>query len=188
MLDCVKSGFEPGVSWTVSDVETVWVEYWQSLSVTNHHDNDQRVTDTLALMVDPDPDNSHDYGPSVTCIPTKTSASGTSALTTFYQTTYFPTGPPSQHLRLLTRTTGSDCIVDEVLFSFTHTEEIPWLLPGVQPTNRDVRIRLVLTGEFRAGKLATQNVYWDQASVLVQVGLLDSNLIPGSRSDQVLDY
>lgn len=139
-------------------------------------------------MVNPDPDNNHNHAPSVTCIPTNTTASGTSSLTTFFQTTYFPTGPPSQHLRLLTRTTGSDRIVDEVLFSFTHTHEIPWLLPGIKPTNRDVRIRLVLAGAFCAGKLATQNVYWDQASVLVQVGLLDPNLVPGYSHDQVLDY
>ena len=174
----------------MSDIETVWVAYWQSLSSTDPpHDNDHdRVRDTLALMVNPDPDNNHNHAPSVTCIPTNITTSGTSSLTTFFQTTYFPTGPPSQHLRLLTRTTGSDRIVDEILFSFAHTEEIPWLLPGVKPTNRDVRIRLVLAGAFCAGKLATQNVYWDQASVLVQVGLLDPNLVPGYSRDQVLDY
>lgn len=101
------------------------------------------------------------------------------SLSTFYTTHFYPSGPPSQHIRLLSRTVGPDRIVDEVIVSFRHTEEIPWILPHVPPTDRDVRVPLVMTASFCAGKLAQQNLYWDQASVLVQVGLLDPMLIPG---------
>lgn len=89
-----------------------------------------------------------------------------------------PSGPPSQHIRLLSRTAGADRVVDELLLSFEHTEEIPWLLPGVPPTGRSVRIPLVMTASFLAGKIARHNMYWDQASVLVQIGLLDPALVP----------
>jgi hypothetical protein len=81
---------------------------------------------------------------------------------------------------LLSRTAGADRIVDELLLTLEHTEEIPWLLPGVPPTGRSIRILLIMTASFLAGKIARHNIYWDQASVLVQVGLLDPALIPSS--------
>jgi hypothetical protein len=102
------------------------------------------------------------------------------SISTFYAEAFFPTGPPSQQIRLLSRTVGPDRIVDEILLAFRHTEEIPWLLPRVPPTDRDVKIVLVMTASFRAGKLSRQNIYWDQASVLVQIGLLDPALVPGT--------
>jgi carboxymethylenebutenolidase len=67
-------------------------------------------------------------------------------------------------------------LVDEMIFSFTHTQEMPWMLPGVTPTNRYVEVALVAIVRFRDGKLAHEHIYWDQASVLKQIGLLD---IPG---------
>jgi carboxymethylenebutenolidase len=37
---------------------------------------------------------------------------------------------------------------------------------------------LVVIVHFREGKLAHEHIYWDQASVLVQLGLLDSSNLP----------
>jgi hypothetical protein len=68
--------------------------------------------------------------------------------------------------------------VDEVQVSFRHTAEIPWLLPGVTPTDREVQVVIVVVASFCAGCIESQRVYWDQASVLVQVGLLDGGLLP----------
>jgi carboxymethylenebutenolidase len=65
-----------------------------------------------------------------------------------------------------------------MIFSFTHTEEMPWMLPGVAPTNRPVRIPLVVIVKFRDGKLAHEHIYWDQASVLKQIGLLTDPALP----------
>ncbi|KAJ5815354.1 hypothetical protein N7474_007131 [Penicillium riverlandense] len=73
---------------------------------------------------------------------------------------------------------GAGQIVDEVQVSFRHIAEIPWLLPGVAPTDRDVQMVIVVVVSFCAGSIASQKVYWDQASVLVQVGLLDGGLVP----------
>lgn len=100
------------------------------------------------------------------------------SIVAFYTTQFFPSGPSSQTIRLLSRTIGPNRIVDELLLTFAHTEEIPWLLPGVPPTDRPVRILLVMTALFVAGKIARHNIYWDQASVLVQIGLLDPALVP----------
>jgi carboxymethylenebutenolidase len=73
---------------------------------------------------------------------------------------------------------GTDQLVDEMIFSFTHTQEMPWMLPGVAPTNRRVEIPLVAIVRFRDGKLAHEHIYWDQASVLKQIGLLTDESLP----------
>ena len=52
------------------------------------------------------------------------------------------------------------------------------MLPGVPPTGRTVEIPLVAIVQFRDGKLAHEHIYWDQASVLVQLGLLDPTGLP----------
>jgi carboxymethylenebutenolidase len=68
--------------------------------------------------------------------------------------------------------------VDEIIFSFTHTQEMPWMLPGVSPTNARVEIPLVAIVGFRDGKLVSEHIYWDQASVLKQIGLLSDPRLP----------
>ena len=60
----------------------------------------------------------------------------------------------------------------------SHTTEIPWMLPGVAPTGRRVEVPLLAVIKFRGDKLYHEHIYWDQASVLVQVGLLDPKLLP----------
>jgi carboxymethylenebutenolidase len=65
-----------------------------------------------------------------------------------------------------------------MIFCFTHTEEMPWMLPGVAPTHRAVKIPLVVIVKFRDGKLAHEHIYWDQASVLKQIGLLTDPSLP----------
>jgi carboxymethylenebutenolidase len=65
-----------------------------------------------------------------------------------------------------------------MIFSFTHTQEIPWMLPGIPPTNRRVEVPLVAIVRFREGKLAREHIYWDQASVLKQIGLLTEPVLP----------
>ena len=68
---------------------------------------------------------------------------------------------------------GVDSLVDEMIFSFTHTSEVDWMLPGVAPTGRRVEVPLVAIVRFVGDKVAHEHIYWDQASVLVQIGLLD---------------
>jgi carboxymethylenebutenolidase len=73
---------------------------------------------------------------------------------------------------------GHDRIVDEFVFKFTHTVQMDWLLPGVAPTNKPVEVVKVVVVQFRDGKIASERIHWDQAAVLVQLGLLDPGKLP----------
>jgi carboxymethylenebutenolidase len=107
-----------------------------------------------------------------------TGGRGKEALRAFYSRDFIPRMPPDTSLIPVSRTVGENQLVDEMIFSFTHTEEMPWMLPGVAPTNRPVRIPLVVIVKFRDGKLAHEHIYWDQASVLKQIGLLTDPALP----------
>lgn len=103
---------------------------------------------------------------------------GTEELKRFYSEFFIPSSPPSFHMRLVSRTIGVDRIVDELYIQFKHTVEMPWILPGISPTNEKVEIVIVSIVGMRAGKIWHERVYWDQASVLFQVGLLDPEEVP----------
>ncbi|KAL4917474.1 hypothetical protein BDW62DRAFT_211173 [Aspergillus aurantiobrunneus] len=183
-LECLKLGFgwpAGGGNWEAPEPELVWEGYWRNIyeSATRKYQSISSP-DMLNLMVGGGAGNPDlDDRTGVNCVPSGTGAgSSQTEIMSFYSSQFIPSGPPSQHIRLLSRTTGVDRVVDELLLTFEHTEEIPWLLPGVPPTGRSVRIPLVITASFLAGKIARHNIYWDQASVLVQIGLLDPALIP----------
>lgn len=122
--------------------------------------------------------------PTATYTPTLSGGIGAHALRRFYEHHFLRQLPPSMHLRLISRTIGADRVVDELYTSFEHTQEIPWLLPGVAPTGKRVEIVLVSIVSVRGGRLYSEHVYWDQASVLVQVGLLDPKLLPREAQDK----
>lgn len=111
---------------------------------------------------------------------------GQEQLFRFYNDYFIPRGPPSLTFKLLSRTLGVDRVVDEMLMSFKHTDEIPWVLPGVAPTGKVVHIAMVSVVCVRGGKLVSESTYWDQASVLVQVGMLDPMLVPEKFKKQGL--
>ena len=111
-------------------------------------------------------------------VPVMTGARGKEALRAFYSRDFISRMPPDTALTPVSRTVGEDQLVDEMIFSFTHTAEMPWMLPGVAPTNRCVEVPLVVIVRFRDGKLAHEHIYWDQASVLKQLGLLDGLDLP----------
>ena len=111
-------------------------------------------------------------------VPVLTGGVGKSALREFYSKDFIPRMPPDTTLTPVSRTVGEDQLVDEMIFSFTHTREMPWILPGVPPTNRRVEVALVAIVRFREGKVAHEHIYWDQASVLKQIGLLNDPALP----------
>jgi carboxymethylenebutenolidase len=123
-------------------------------------------------------------------IPVMTGGSGKAALRRFYSRDFIPAMPSDTSLTPVSRTVGEDQLVDEMIFSFTHTQEMPWMLPGISPTNRRVEVPLVAIVRFRDGKLAHEHIYWDQASVLKQLGLLNDPSLPVAGVDsarKVLD-
>jgi len=128
--------------------------------------------------------------PYVNHVPTMTGGVGFEQLKRFYKYHFIGGNPPDTQLVPVSRTVGSDQIVDELLFRFTHTSEIDWMLPGVAPTGRSVEIPLVAIVRFIDGKVAHEHIYWDQASVLVQLGLLEPAGLPVAGVDtarKVLD-
>jgi len=116
--------------------------------------------------------------PYVNHVPVMTGGTGYAETLRFYKHHFIPTAPPDSRLVPISRTVGADRVVDEMLFCFTHNNEIDWMLPGVKPTGRKVEIPLVAIVRFRGDKIHSEHIYWDQASVLVQVGLLDPKLYP----------
>lgn len=111
-------------------------------------------------------------------VPVMTGGIGKSALRAFYSADFIPSMPPDTKLTPISRTVGENQLVDEMIFSFTHSREMPWMLPGIAPTNRYVEVALVVIVRFREGKLAHEHIYWDQASVLKQIGLLTDPGLP----------
>jgi carboxymethylenebutenolidase len=111
-------------------------------------------------------------------VPVMTGGFGKTALRHFYSRDFIPAMPPDTTLTPVSRTVGENQLVDEMIFSFTHTQEMPWMLPGVPPTNARVEVPLVAIVQFRDGKLAHEHIYWDQASVLKQIGLLTDPALP----------
>jgi carboxymethylenebutenolidase len=96
----------------------------------------------------------------------------------FYSKRFIPHMPPDTEMTPVSRTIGEDQLVDEMVFKFTHTIRMDWILPGIAPTGKRVEVPLVAIVRFKGGKVAHEHIYWDQASVLVQVGLLDSAKLP----------
>ncbi len=111
-------------------------------------------------------------------VPVMTGGVGHEALRRFYSQHFIPQMPPDTEIVPVSRTIGTDRLVDEMIFRFTHTTEMEWMLPALAPTGKRVEIPLVVIVHFRDGKLAHEHIYWDQASVLVQLGLLDAFGLP----------
>lgn len=86
--------------------------------------------------------------------------------------------PPDFRMTNLSRTVGETSLVDEFVMHFTHSTAIDWLLPGVPPTGKYVEVVALVVVKFEGDKLASEHIHWDQATVLVQVGLLDPRGLP----------
>ena len=122
--------------------------------------------------------------PYVWHVPTLAGATGGEAVRRFYSTQFIGQTPADAVLHPIARTVSADRVVDEFVLEFTHDQEIPFMLPGVAATGRRVRIPTVVVMGFSDGKVAYEHIYWDQASVLVQLGLLDPAGLPISGSEQ----
>ncbi len=128
--------------------------------------------------------------PYVNHIPTMTGGVGHEALRRFYADHFIGANPPDFRLIPVSRTIGANRLVDEFVVRFTHTTEIDWMLPGIAPTGREVEVPTVAIVQFEGDKLVHEHIYWDQASVLVQIGKLDPAGLPVAGAEtarKVLD-
>lgn len=122
--------------------------------------------------------------PTVIHVPTLTGGRGTEELHAFYRDWFIPSWGDDVEIEPVSRTVDGERVVDEFIMRFTHEREMPFCLPGIAPTGRRVEIPFVVIMGFESGSVAYEHVYWDQASLLVQVGLLDPAALPVAGSVQ----
>lgn len=162
-------------STTAANLSALWDEHVKYEFAT------RSTEDTLQTMVE---------DAYVNHIPVLTGGVGREALREFYSQRFIPQMPPDTAMTPVSRTIGKDRVVDEMVFEFTHTIKMDWMLPGVAPTGKHVKVPLIVVVHFRDGKLAHEHIYWDQASVLVQLGLIDASQLPVAGAEsaaKVLD-
>jgi carboxymethylenebutenolidase len=127
--------------------------------------------------------------PHVNHVPLMIGGRGRTELHDFYANHFLNQIPADMETVPVSRTIGQGRVVDEMIMRFTHTIRMDWLLPGIAPTGKRVELPFAVVVQFEGDKVAHEHVYWDQASVLVQVGLLDRTLpvLGGETAAQVLD-
>ena len=143
---------------TPNELESLWQAHLAGEFVTKD------VEATLATMTD---DASVDH------VPVHTGGRGKEALRAFYRDVFIPSWPDDLRQTPINRVVGRDQVVDELRLEFTHEKPMDWFLPGVPATGKKVDINMVVVVQFREGKITCERIYWDQATVLRQVGLLN---------------
>ena len=136
---------------------------------------DQDVEATMKTMV-PEP-----Y---VYMVPNMMGGFGGQGVRRFYNEHFVSQMPKDASVTRISRTVGKDQVVDELIVSFTHDTQWDYLLPGVPPTGKRVELPHVVVMKFENGKVAHEHIWWDQASLLVQVGLLNPANLPVAGTDQ----
>lgn len=142
---------------TAPDLAQLWADHLRGEFVTKD------VEATLATMVE---------DASVNHVPVNTGGRGKDELRAFYRDVFIPSWPDDLDMTLRNRVLGEGQLVEELRLRFTHSKRMDWFLPNVPPTGRRVDVDFVVVVQFRGDKLACERIYWDQATVLRQVGLL----------------
>ena len=122
--------------------------------------------------------------PHLTHVPVLTGGTGREEIRHFYGNYFIGHWPADTKIAPVSRTVGQGRVVDEIIVSFTHDVEMPAMLPGVAPTGRKVELPHVVVVGFSGDKIAYEHIYWDQASLLLQIGLLDGTKLPVSGAEQ----
>ena len=129
----------------------------------------KKPEDAVASMVE---------DPYVALLPALSGGNGRAEVAEFYARHFIFSMPPDMELVAVSRTVGSDHVIEESVLRFTHTVEIDWMLPGVAPTGRRVEIAVCSVVKMEGDRVAHEHIYWDQASVLVQLGLIEAGELP----------
>jgi carboxymethylenebutenolidase len=138
--------------------------------------DDKDVAATMATMV-PEPFLTH--------VPTLAGGTGRKEVESFYRDYFVGHWPDDVEVKSVSRTVGVNRLVEELIVSFTHDREMKVYLPGVAPTGRKVVLpNVVVMGFDDDGRVAYEHIYWDQGSLLAQIGLLDPNALPVSGAEQ----
>jgi carboxymethylenebutenolidase len=122
--------------------------------------------------------------PYVHHVPVLTGGIGYDGLYNFYKNHFVGKTPADTKIVPISRTVGKDQVVDEFIFSFTHDIELDFMLPGIQPTGKYVQVPAVVVVKFDGNKIAHEHLYWDQASALAQIGLIETKSLPITGIEQ----
>ena len=117
-------------------------------------------------------------------VPTLTGGAGSAEVRNFYEKHFVGRWPADTTVSQVSRTVGDSQLVDELIVRFTHDVRLGFMLPGVPPTGKPVELPVVVVMKFEHGKIAHEHIYWDQASLLIQVGLLDPTTLPAVGMEQ----
>lgn len=161
-----------------SDTEKALIEVWEAHTAAEFELKDADAA--IATMTD---------HPVLIHVPVNTGATGKSELRKFYKEIFIPQMPADVELQLLSRSVGQSRLIDEFILRFTHTVRMEWFAPGIEATGRRLIVPHVGIISFENGKINSEHIYWDQATVLMQMGLLDKNLpvIGDTQGDRLLD-
>lgn len=119
--------------------------------------------------------------PYVHNVPTLSGGDGHAGVVDFYTHHFVGKMPADTRIERISRTVGRDQVVDELIMYFTHDCPIDYMLPGIPPTGRKVALPQM---KFKGDKVAHEHIYWDQACVLAQIGLLDPSKLPVTGAPQ----
>lgn len=122
--------------------------------------------------------------PYVHNVPTLTGGEGYDGVYDFYKNHFVGKMPADTKIVRISRTVGKDQVVDELILSFTHDREIDYMLPGIPPTGKHVRLPHVVVMKFNGKKIEHEHIYWDQGSLLAQIGLLNPQHLPVVAHEQ----
>jgi carboxymethylenebutenolidase len=136
---------------------------------------DKDVESTMKTMV---------KEPYVHHVPAMTGGVGYNAVYNFYKKDFVGKMPKDTKITRVSRTVGTNQVTDELILSFTHDIEIKSMIPGIRPTGKYVELPHVVVMKFRGNKIEHEHVYWDQASLLTQIGVLDSRGLPITGIEQ----
>ena len=127
--------------------------------------------------------------PMLVHVPVGTGATGREPLRKFYKEIFIPQMPPDVETELLTRSVAQDRVIDEFLLRLTHSVRMDWFAPGIEPTGRRVVVPTVGIIAFEDGKISSEHIYWDQATVLLQLGVLEAGLpaLGAEQADRLLN-
>jgi carboxymethylenebutenolidase len=154
---------QPALTSAEQKLDAIWNEHIRS-EFEAHSANE-----TLATMVE---------NPVVKALPVMIGGAGGEGVYEFYSKCFLRQIPPDAEIIPISRTIGQERLVDEIVFRFTHTIQTDWILPGIAPTGKRVEIALLVVVQFDGDRMAHEHLYWDQASVLMQVGLLSPARLP----------
>jgi carboxymethylenebutenolidase len=152
-----------------SELRAVWAEHCRC-------EFELRDVDATLRTMTPDPH--------LLNLPTGHGGNGLEGVRRFYTEEFLTSMPDDTAIESLGLAVGTSRLAEEVVMTFTHDRPMEWILPGIEPTGRRVRIPQLAVVGFLDEHIQYEHIWWDQASVLAQVGVLDPAGLPVLLADE----